>query len=139
MPPRYLIDTSALARADRPTVEKRLRRVMEAGTAATCGVIELEILYTARDRDDMADRRRELSEVFTHVDMIDADFADAKSLMQELAARGKHRAAGLADLLIASCARRAGLELLHYDSDFDHIVEITGQRTEWIVPRGSVP
>jgi len=27
---------------------------------------------------------------------------------------------------------------LHYDADFDLIAGVTGQPTEWIVPRGSV-
>lgn len=123
---------------DRPAVDQRLRSLMAEGYAALCGVVELEILYAARDRAEMADRRREMAEIFTHVDVTETDFADAKDLMQELATRGKHRAAGLADLLIASCARRAGLALLHYDSDFETIASITGQPAEWVVPRGSV-
>jgi hypothetical protein len=31
-----------------------------------------------------------------------------------------------------------GATVLHYDSDFDHIAEVTRQPTGWIVPRGSV-
>ena len=31
------------------------------------------------------------------------------------------------------------LTVLHYDADFDLIAEITGQPTEWVVPRGSIP
>jgi len=26
--------------------------------------------------------------------------------------------------------------VLHYDSDFDLIAEVTGQRTQWVVPAG---
>lgn len=55
-----------------------------------------------------------------------------------LAERSQHRAVTLPDLLIAACAERAGLTVLHYDADFDRIAEVTGQATEWIVPRGSV-
>jgi hypothetical protein len=29
--------------------------------------------------------------------------------------------------------------VLHYDKDFDLMARVTGQRTEWIVPAGSVP
>ena len=43
------------------------------------------------------------------------------------------------DLLVAAAAERAGLTVLHYDQDFDLIAEVTGQPTEWVVPRGSVP
>lgn len=139
MPPTHLVDTSALARMDRPPVHDRVRPLMEEGLAAVCGVIELEVLWTARGRADLAERRREMAEIFAHVDMVEADFADAKELMYELAERGKHRAAGLADLLISACARRADLAVLHYDSDFEAIAAVTGLRAEWVVPRGSVP
>lgn len=50
-----------------------------------------------------------------------------------------HRAVGIADALIAACAQRADLAIVHYDSDFDTIASVTGQPTEWVVPRGSVP
>ncbi|MEN8114006.1 MAG: hypothetical protein ABFS21_06425 [Actinomycetota bacterium] len=29
-------------------------------------------------------------------------------------------------------------KVLHYDHDFEAIAEVTGQSTEWIVPRGTV-
>ena len=48
-------------------------------------------------------------------------------------------AAKIADLLIAAAAEVAGLVVLHYDRDFDLIAKVTAQRTEWIVPAGTVP
>jgi len=39
---------------------------------------------------------------------------------------------------VAACAEKADLAVLHYDADFERIAELTGQRTQWIVPRGSV-
>ncbi len=42
------------------------------------------------------------------------------------------------DLLIAAAAEQEQLTLLHYDADFDLIAAATGQKCEWIVPRGSV-
>jgi predicted nucleic acid-binding protein len=41
----------------------------------------------------------------------------------------------LPDLLVAACAERAGLTVLHYDADYDRIAKLTGQRVQWIVPR----
>ena len=35
-------------------------------------------------------------------------------------------------------AEVAGLTLLHYEADFDQVAEVTGQPTEWAVPRISV-
>jgi len=40
---------------------------------------------------------------------------------------------------VAAVAERNGLTLLHYDSDFDTIAEVTGQDTRWVVPRGQTP
>jgi predicted nucleic acid-binding protein len=39
--------------------------------------------------------------------------------------------------LIAAVAERHALTLVHYDSDFDHVVEVTGQATRWLAPRGT--
>ena len=40
---------------------------------------------------------------------------------------------------VAAVAECNGLTLLHYDSDFDTIAEVTGQDTRWVVPRGQTP
>lgn len=55
-----------------------------------------------------------------------------------LAERSQHRAVPLPDLLVAACAERAELTVLHYDADFDRIAALTNQPSQWIVPRGSV-
>lgn len=55
-----------------------------------------------------------------------------------LAERSQHRAAKIADLLIAAAAEAAGLVVLHYDHDFELIASMTGQPMEWMVPAGSV-
>ena len=47
-----------------------------------------------------------------------------------LAHRGQHRAASVPDLLIAAAAELASLTVLHVDSDFELIAEITGQPEE---------
>jgi predicted nucleic acid-binding protein len=41
--------------------------------------------------------------------------------------------------LIAAAAEAHDLTVLHYDADFGRIAAVTGQRVEWVVPRGSVP
>jgi predicted nucleic acid-binding protein len=48
------------------------------------------------------------------------------------------RAVGLPDLLIAAVAEREGVTVLHYDSDYDHIAAVTGQRIQWVLPRGGL-
>ena len=61
------------------------------------------------------------------------------SHVEELAQQGRHRSVGLPDLLISAVAERAGLTILHYDADYDSVAGVTGQPTQWVVPRGSVP
>ena len=38
----------------------------------------------------------------------------------------------------SAAAEIEDLTVLHYDADFDLIASVTGQRCEWIVPRGSI-
>jgi hypothetical protein len=39
--------------------------------------------------------------------------------------------------VVAAVAEQHEGTVLHYDHDFDDIAKITGQKTEWIVPRGT--
>jgi predicted nucleic acid-binding protein len=115
-----------------------LRPLIESGQIATCGFVELEVLYSARNQDDMRRTRAWRSLAFTRVAMMEADFLRAEAVLDLLAARGQHRTAPLPDLLIAACAERSELTVLHYDQDFDRIAAVTSQPVEWVVPRGSV-
>lgn len=67
-----------------------------------------------------------------------ATFDRALEVQGLLAAEGQHRAASLVDLLVAA-AEIHDLVVVHDDSDFELIATGTGQATEWVVPRGSVP
>jgi predicted nucleic acid-binding protein len=57
-------------------------------------------------------------------------------VQQDLAKRGHHRSIGVVDLMVAATAEAHRATVLHYDSDFERIAEITGQPHEWIVARG---
>lgn len=138
MPARYLADTSAVSRMRSPAVDARLAPLLESADVATCSVVELEVLYSTRNAAELRateERRRALP----IVPMLQTDFDRAAEVMGTLAARGQHRSVGIPDLLIAAAAERAGVTLVHYDSDFDAIASVTHQPTEWVVPRGSVP
>lgn len=49
----------------------------------------------------------------------------------------QHRSVSIPDLIVAATAERYSLIVLHYDAGYDRIAELTGQRTEWVVPRGT--
>jgi predicted nucleic acid-binding protein len=40
--------------------------------------------------------------------------------------------------LIAAAAEISGIELVHYDRDYDLIAAVTGQPAAWARPRGSL-
>jgi predicted nucleic acid-binding protein len=58
--------------------------------------------------------------------------------VQRLLASKHQRGRKIPDLLIAAAAEGEGLVVLHYDADFDRIAAVTGQRSEWVVPAGSI-
>lgn len=136
--PAFLADKSALTRREtRPEVRDVLEPLLVAGEIATCGIVDLELLYSARDRATY----RALTEALRGMPRVAVEDAAVKRALEvqaSLAERSQHRAAPLPDLLVAACAERAGLTVLHYDADFERIAEITGQATQWIAPRGSV-
>ncbi|MDE2793981.1 MAG: PIN domain nuclease [Gemmatimonadota bacterium] len=131
----YLIDKSALARMPHPRVQARLVPILEAGEAATCAMIDLEVLYSTRNAHSRTRGRRALA--YRYVELTEAMFQRAIDVQGLLAERGRHRVP-LPDLIVAAVAEQAGMVLLHYDRDFDRIAAVTGQAVEWVVPRGTV-
>lgn len=135
---RYIVDKSALARWARPPVRSVLLPLIERGLVATCGLIELEVLSSARDRKDYrtiaADRRAAYEWLPTE----DVDLRRALEVQAALCEQGLQRAVSLPDLIIAAVAERHGVCVLHYDSDYDFIAQVTGQPTRWVVPQGSI-
>ena len=138
MTARYLIDKSALARMTHESVKQRLAPIIGAGEAATCAIVDLEVLFSARNHDKHVKIRRRRELAYERVPLAEDVFARAVDVQAELARSGRHRVP-IADLLIAAASESASLTILHYDSDFDTIVSVTGQSAQWVVPRGSVP
>jgi hypothetical protein len=134
----FLADKSALARQEtRPEVREVVEPLLIAGEIAICGIVELELLFSATDRDTY----RALAKALRGMPKVDVDqeiFERALEVQAMLAERSQHRAVSLPDLLVAACAERAELAVLHYDADFERIAELTGQAEQWVVPRGSV-
>jgi predicted nucleic acid-binding protein len=136
--PRYLLVKSAFARiAAVPAVQSALRERMRTGLVGICGVLTLAGGFSARSADDHRQLNVQLPR-YPWVGIDSSDWVCAFEVQGELAAQGRHRAAWLPDLILAACAERQGLTVLHYDHDFDVIAQATGQDVEWVVPRGTV-
>jgi predicted nucleic acid-binding protein len=134
---RHMFDKSALARMQVSAVAERLGPLIEAGEVATCAIIDLEVLFSARNYEEYERMRARRSLAYTLVSLSDEIFDRAFDVQARLAKTGQHRLP-IPDLIIAAAAESAGLILLHYDADFERIAAITGQAIEWVVPRGSI-
>lgn len=137
-PARWLIDKSAFYRLRRREVAEIMFPQIAAGLAGVSIVTELEMGFSARSLADYRETRSGLVDLLLPVALPYRAEARAREVQASLVERGTDRAVGVADLLIAATAELEGLTVWHYDSDFDVIAEVTGQPTEWIVPRGSV-
>jgi len=97
---------------------------------------DLEIGFSARSVDECEALASAL-EVMALVPITAQHFLRARQVQRLLVEKGL-RGRKIPDLLIAAAGEERGVSVLHYDADFGHIAEVTGQATEWIVPRGSV-
>jgi len=134
--PLYLADKSALAGFQHAVVRNHLAPLLVYGLIATCPIIDLEVLYSARSLVDyeaiLLERRALPSYPITP-----AVTNRAIDVQHSLARHGHHRIP-LPELLIASVAELNGITVIHYDADYDRIAGVTSQPTAWVVPRGSI-
>ena len=109
---------------------------MDDGLIATCAMVDLEVLYSARslpDYEGVLEERRSLDSVPITAQVM----ALAIDLQYALARRGQHRVP-IPDLVISAAARQAELVVLHYDGDFERIGDVGGADQEWVIPQGSI-
>lgn len=132
----HLVGTSVLTRLGRPEVRGALRPRAERGELARAGISDLEVGYSARSALEW-DRLAGALDLFELVETT-AEHVRRARQVQRLLAERHQRGRKVPDLLIAAAAETENLIVLHYDADFDRIASVTGQRTEWIVPAGSV-
>lgn len=132
-----MVDKSALARMPNAVVRAKLAPIIEAGEAATCAIIDLEVLFSARNDADYKIIRARRALAYERVPLTPDVFARALDVQSELAAKGHHRLP-IPYLITAAAAESAQLVLLHYHSDFERIAAITRQSVEWVAPQGSL-
>jgi predicted nucleic acid-binding protein len=135
----HLADTSVLARLHQPPVAAIVGPLIVAGVVATCGVIEFELGWATRSSAQFDQLRADRDAGYEWLATHDEDWRRALEVQATLWRTGHMRSVGLPDLLIAAVAERERVTILHYDSDYDLITEVTGQPTQWVVPRGTVP
>ncbi len=126
-PAIYLIDTSGLFRILQVKLRQAWSDQLAAGVIATCPVVELEFLYSARSLADRLEKQRLLRDLFGWVPMDERACERAEEVQQLLTEAGLHRSAGPVDLLIAATGERARLTVLCDDHDYEVVASVTGQ------------
>lgn len=132
-PALYLIDTSGLSRILKEQHRDAWAGQLTSGVIATCPVVELEFLYSARSRADRTEKRRMLEAVFGWVPISDDAYERADEVQHALTERGQHRCTGPVDLLIAATAERERLILLCDDPDLGVVASVTGQPVRRVI------
>jgi predicted nucleic acid-binding protein len=132
----HLVDTSVLTRLRDRAVRAAVEPLLTSGEAARAGISDLEVGYSARNA-------REWDALIEALDALELIETEARHVqrarqVQRLLAGKSQRGRKVPDLLIAATAEAAGLTLLHYDTDFDKIASVTGQKCSWVVPAGSI-
>lgn len=138
-----LLDNSAWARLASPSLPDARRaeiaELIEHGHVAVCAPFLLEAGWSARStahHDQLLADLLQLPRV-----TIDSEVEDAAlGAQHELARRGHHRTASPSDLLIAACAHVHGSGVLHYDRDYDVLLELTelDYESRWLAPAGAL-
>ncbi|PZF82846.1 PIN domain-containing protein [Jiangella anatolica] len=134
----YLFDTSVIHRLAASLVADRVDALGVQRPLYRCAVTDLEVLRSSVSPADYEARRAALISAYSELPITPDVMARALDTQRRMAAVSRHRGLSLADLVVAACAAAHDAVVVHYDSDYDLIAEVTGQPVEWIVPAGSV-
>jgi predicted nucleic acid-binding protein len=137
-----LLDNSAWARLAHPALPparvNEIAEALEQGELVASVLFLLEAGYSARDAGVHAELLDELL-TLPRVGVDETVEQKALSAQRSLAQAGHHRLPPV-DLMTAALADRHELGILHYDRDYDLILERTDLRfgSVWLARRGSL-
>jgi predicted nucleic acid-binding protein len=131
-----IADTSARARASHPLVRDLWATSLRGRQIATCSIVTLELLYSARDAQEFTTIEAEQA-LLRDVPVAASAQRAAIGALRDLASEGpgQHRVP-LADALIAAAAQEAGVDVLHYDHHYERLAQVLHFTSVWIAPPG---
>jgi predicted nucleic acid-binding protein len=137
---KLLVDNSAFQRGGNEIVCADWLRALEEGYLYRSPILELEVLYSARNAREHEELAEEL-QALRPLELSEAIVGAALAAQAELArhAAGFHRLPHQ-DYLVAAIAAAHELGVLHYDTDFDRIAGHSSLAFEsvWIAPAGTL-
>ncbi|HTA13731.1 MAG TPA: PIN domain-containing protein [Solirubrobacteraceae bacterium] len=133
-----IADTSARMRTREQSVREQWAAAVQADQIATCSVVTMELLYSARNADGIAETEKieaTLRQIPVTASVQRAAIGAVRELGQHGA--GAHRIPP-PDILIAAAAQEAGVGVLHYDRHYDRLAEVLSFESVWVAPPGSL-
>ncbi|MGE5346099.1 MAG: PIN domain-containing protein [Acidithiobacillales bacterium] len=122
----YLVDTSVWIEVFRRSRPLDLESVVPFDEVATCLPVMHEVLQGFREERAFRIAREALFALPLVESPLGADlFEEAVRLYRDARRRGLTVRSGV-DCLIAACALRSGLVVLHRDRDFEKLAEVSG-------------
>lgn len=135
-----VVDNSAFQRGGQDTVRDEWLQAVRDGRLYRSPILELEVLYSARNAREHAELREEL-EALRPLELSTAIMDAALDAQAELAqhAAGFHRLPHQ-DYVVAAIAAAHGVGVLHYDADFDRLTEYSSLAFDsvWIAAPGAL-
>jgi len=132
----WVADTSAWARSSAPPVAHQWKQAAQAGDLVGCPVVIVELLYDARDSEEV--QRVATALAGLEQARITGTVTDAAiAAVCQLAAGGSagSHPVRVPDAVIAASAAERGFAVLHYD----RLAEALAFHSQWVAPEGSIP
>lgn len=134
-----LVDTSAWARAEHPTICDSWLSALLGNRLRLSPLVRIEILLSTRSGRQF-DRLAEHLDAIRPAPLGTSVIRAAEAAMRALA----HRSAGaqrvpIVDYLVAAAAQELGAAVIHYDHDYDTLAEVLEFESVWLAPAGTIP
>ncbi|GHJ90693.1 ribonuclease VapC6 [Streptomyces sp. NE5-10] len=121
----YLVDTSAYVHLGADHLAQRRREAeIDTGAIGMCEATRAEVLFMATGPDERDDTDEELAAPFGPVRVPKDAWRWVDAARHKLPLKGRHRAAGVVDLLLCATAVHHGLTAPHRDHDFAAVARV---------------
>lgn len=124
-----LVDTSVWIEAFRKPARVSLEKLLDFDDVVTCPPVIQEVLQGFSEDRAFAVARQAMHALPIVESPMDVAVFDRAADLYRTARRAGFTVRSGVDCLIAACALRNGLEVLHHDRDFDRLARVSALRT----------